>query len=215
MPTLRPQWAAIVLAVAAGAWPVAAESHSGPQPAPIANLVRQLGHDKYAEREAAAKKLSEEGVPALDALQRAEASSRDPEVRQRAGQVIRAIAAEWQGTWECVAHHTDGRLVTRSPPYTSRWSFQGLAVTGQTQGDDTVTQRARLEIVDAADHSYTVNYFITEGNGRGVTLLAIAAFRDGQLRFSFRTAKAGAGRPDGFVTKAGDKAMVYVFQRSK
>jgi len=205
----------MALALVAGAGPVPAEPAGGPRPARIASLVRQLGHDKYAEREAAARELSEIGVPALDALQRAEESSRDPEVRQRAGHVIRAIAGEWQGTWECVAHHTDGGLVTRHPPYTSRWSFQGLAATGQTQGDDTVTQRARLEIVEAGDHSYKVNYVITEGNGRGETLLAVATFRDGQLRFSFRTARSGAVRPDGFVTKAGDKTMVYVFQRCK
>jgi hypothetical protein len=205
----------MALAVVVGAGPVPAEPNSGPQPARIANLVRQLGHDKYAEREAAAKELSEMGVPALDALQLAEASSRDPEVQQRAGQAIREIAADWQGTWECVAHHAVGRFVTRDRPYTSRWSFDGLAMTGRTQGDDTVTQRVQLEIVEAGDHSYKVNYVITEGNGRGETLLGIAAFRDGQVRFSFRTAGSGIGRPDGFVTKAGDKAMVYVFQRSK
>lgn len=215
MRTIPARWATIVLTVATAAGPVSAEPTKRSQPERIADLVRQLGHDKFREREAAAKELSEIGVPALDALQRAAASSRDPEIRQRAGHVIRAIAADWQGTWECVAHHADGKLVTRAPPYTSRWSFLGLAMTAQTQGDGTVTQRGRLEIVEAGDHSYKVNYVIIEGNGRGETLLGIAAFKDGQLRFSFRTAKSGAGRPDGFVTKAGDKVMVYVFQRSK
>jgi hypothetical protein len=146
---------------------------------------------------------------------RAEASGRDPDVRQRAGRVIRAIAAEWQGTWECVAHHADGRLVTRNPPYTSRRTFRGPVVAGQAQGDAAVPQRGRPELAEAGDHVYEVTDVPTEGNGRGETALGIAAFRDGQLRFSFRPAGPGAGRPAGFVSEGGDQVVASVCQQAE
>jgi hypothetical protein len=182
----------------------------------VVRLIKQLGDDEFDKREAASKELKAVGVPALEALQKAEESSDDIEIRQRAKQLIRAITAEWQGTWECVADHYDGKLTVRNPPYTSRWSFEGFDVIGQTSGDFvTVTQRGTLKIVESGEKYFKVNIEYTEGEGKGETLVGIADFREGQLRFSFRRASSGAGRPDEFVTKTGDKVMVYVFQKPK
>lgn len=57
----------------------------------IDGLVRRLGSDAYAEREAAGKELEAVGGPALDALRKAATTDEDPEVRQRAADVFKRI----------------------------------------------------------------------------------------------------------------------------
>jgi len=59
--------------------------------AEIATLVKQLGDDSYAVREAAQKKLIEIGPPARDAVAAA-VESKDPEVSTRAKAILEAIA---------------------------------------------------------------------------------------------------------------------------
>jgi uncharacterized protein (TIGR03067 family) len=78
----------------------------------IARLIKQLGDDRFATREAASRELVAIGKPALPALRRAAASSDDPEMRRRAEQIVRdvthrifAVAAKnelatWEGIWE-------------------------------------------------------------------------------------------------------------------
>jgi RNA polymerase sigma factor (sigma-70 family) len=56
----------------------------------IGRLIRQLGSDRFAEREKATKELDKIGAPALDALREA-ARSGDPEVRRRAGELANKI----------------------------------------------------------------------------------------------------------------------------
>jgi hypothetical protein len=58
----------------------------------IAALVRQLGDNKFAKREVAHKELETLGEAALEALRQAALASNDVEVRQRAGQLITALA---------------------------------------------------------------------------------------------------------------------------
>jgi hypothetical protein len=73
----------------------------------VARLIKQLGHDRFAKREAASKELDVIGEPALDALRMAAASNADPEVRRRAETALRMISArvgvkmlaKWEGTW--------------------------------------------------------------------------------------------------------------------
>jgi hypothetical protein len=57
----------------------------------INELIKELGHNKYAKREAATKELAVMGPAALDALRKAAASSEDPEVKKRAEAVIKMI----------------------------------------------------------------------------------------------------------------------------
>jgi tetratricopeptide (TPR) repeat protein len=54
----------------------------------IDRLIRQLGSEKFDEREAALKRLKQIGAPALGALREAARKSSDAEVRRRAEQLI-------------------------------------------------------------------------------------------------------------------------------
>src|SRR5215813_7196576 len=56
----------------------------------IARLVRQLGSDKFKERQEASRRLKEIGAPALDALYQAMSSS-DTELRHRAEAILAVI----------------------------------------------------------------------------------------------------------------------------
>jgi uncharacterized protein (TIGR03067 family) len=73
----------------------------------IAGLIKQLGEDSFAGREAASRELTAIGEPARAALRNAAATSTDAEIRRRAEQVARDIAAaaktelaKWAGAWE-------------------------------------------------------------------------------------------------------------------
>jgi WD40 repeat protein len=59
----------------------------------IAGLIKQLGDDHFARREAASKELEALGKPALRALLQAAASSDDVEIRRRAKHAFEAIGA--------------------------------------------------------------------------------------------------------------------------
>ena len=127
------------------------------------------------------------------------------------------VLEKLKGGWECVAEHKDGKLEERSPPYTSRWFFEGEGVfKGRTGADpNEVTQSGIWTIVEVGENSFKMNIDITEGEGKGETYVGIADFSKDRLRWSFRGAKPGGGRPDEFVTKEGDKVRVYTFQRIK
>lgn len=70
-----------------------------PQPTPrkddkpdrVAELIHQLGHARFARREAAIKELTTVGEPALPALRKAAANDADLEIRRRAKDVIKLI----------------------------------------------------------------------------------------------------------------------------
>jgi hypothetical protein len=62
------------------------------KPERVAALIRELGDDAFAKREAASKALEAIGRPALFALHEAVASSDSAETRRRAERLIRAIA---------------------------------------------------------------------------------------------------------------------------
>src|SRR5262249_32206034 len=57
----------------------------------VARLIRQLGHNVFAQREAASKELDAIGEPALGALRKAAASSDDLEIRRRAQRIVAAV----------------------------------------------------------------------------------------------------------------------------
>src|SRR5579862_1540672 len=54
-------------------------------------LIKELGDDSFTKREAADKRLAEIGEPALELLRKAAQDNPDPEVRQRAEQLVRQI----------------------------------------------------------------------------------------------------------------------------
>ena len=83
--------ACLGLALSLLAWATAPAAE--PDAARIAQLIRQLGSERFAEREAASRALEAIGGRALDALHHAAATDSDLEVRRRAGAVGQAIEA--------------------------------------------------------------------------------------------------------------------------
>src|SRR6516164_7464521 len=57
----------------------------------VAALIRQLGDEKFATRQASSNELEAIGEPALDALRKAAASGGNAEIRRRAEQLVRVI----------------------------------------------------------------------------------------------------------------------------
>lgn len=62
--------------------------------ADIRKLIEQLGDDDLTRRREASKRLEEIGTPALELLRKAEDGHRDPDVKLRAGLIVRAIEAK-------------------------------------------------------------------------------------------------------------------------
>jgi hypothetical protein len=84
----------------------------------VERLIKQLGSDRFRQREAATKRLEEIGEPALDALYKA-ADSADAEVRRRAEYIVNKLYPELRLTghtgavWSvCVS--ADGKRVLTS-----------------------------------------------------------------------------------------------------
>src|SRR5436853_7002627 len=95
----RRPWVRLVLLLTVCACLRGGESPPGPGPAENSNptsaeidrLIRQLGSQRFAERETAAKSLDAISYPALNALRNAEARDKDLEVRRRAAVLILRI----------------------------------------------------------------------------------------------------------------------------
>jgi len=99
----------VAVVVVAGASLLYAQPAQETMTARVARLIRQLGHDDFAKREAASKELDAIGEPALDALRTAAASDGDAEIRRRAERIVESIMgrvraaaaklARWEGEW--------------------------------------------------------------------------------------------------------------------
>jgi hypothetical protein len=96
----------------------------------VNELIQELGHAKFAKRQAASKELTGMGPVALDALRKAAASSKDAEIRRRAEGVIQVIVKAQKSalldrslvneTEWLVAGFEDGRL---GQPHPVPWVF--------------------------------------------------------------------------------------------
>jgi WD40 repeat protein len=94
----------LLLVLSLPAW---SDTPAKAQPSSVERLIKQLGSNDFAEREAASRKLEEIGEPALEALQKAAAESSDGEVRRRAKQVVESVEARMYGELRCFKGHTD------------------------------------------------------------------------------------------------------------
>jgi hypothetical protein len=65
------------------------------QPSEIDGLIQQMGSPKFAEREAASKRLEAIGAPAAEALRKAATASPDIEIRRRAQKLL--AGKDWPG----------------------------------------------------------------------------------------------------------------------
>jgi hypothetical protein len=72
-------------------FPLVFAAAASPDPQAIAEYIRKLGHERYAERQAAWKALEEIGRPALDALKQAAGRDEDPEIQRRARELVHLI----------------------------------------------------------------------------------------------------------------------------
>lgn len=79
----------------------------------IDKLIDQLGHDELAKRREASKRLEEIGMPALEKLQGAERKHRDPDVKLRAGLLVRAIENKGWGEASNIVGTTRGYWFNR------------------------------------------------------------------------------------------------------
>jgi transposase len=84
--------AVVALALVAGVGSLRGNSGKAAKSDRVATLIKQLGDDAFATREAASKELVDIGEPALPALRKAATSSDDLEIRRRAERIIQAIA---------------------------------------------------------------------------------------------------------------------------
>src|SRR5712692_8350513 len=75
----------------------------------LLKLIEQLGDEEFLKREAASQALEAIGEPAWDTLAEAAKSSKDPEIRQRAENLIRRIGTRCYGGLRfCLPGHTGG-----------------------------------------------------------------------------------------------------------
>src|SRR5262249_26245961 len=87
--------------------PALSQSPTKAEPSEIERLIKQLGSDNFAEREAASKALEAIGEPALEALKKAATESVDAEVRRRAKQMVQSVEAKLYRELRCFYGHTD------------------------------------------------------------------------------------------------------------
>jgi hypothetical protein len=128
------------------------------------------------------------------------------------------IIEKLQGGWECVADHMNGKFTERRPPYTSKIFFEegGVFKARTAEDPNVVTASGIWTIVEVRDNHFKMNVDITEGKESvGETFVGIAKFDQGNLIWSNRSATAGGGRPDGFVSKEGDPIRVYTLRKIK
>lgn len=79
-------FAGLTLVLTLGAFVVAA-----PDDTDVERLVKQLGSDKFKEREAATNALAKIGKPAVNALRKAATGNGDLEIRRRAANLLQAL----------------------------------------------------------------------------------------------------------------------------
>jgi HEAT repeat protein len=90
-PSLHNSLLPVVLALALSQ--ASAAAPPSPEPADIERLVKQLGSERFEEREAADKALEKTGEPALEAL-RGAVRSPDAEIRHRAARSVETVVAQ-------------------------------------------------------------------------------------------------------------------------
>jgi uncharacterized protein (TIGR03067 family) len=183
----------------------------------VARLVKQLGHDEFAEREAASRKLDAIGEPVLDALRKA-TSDDNVEIRRRAASLCDAITGriraavtrkeleKLQGAWSLVSMEMNGkRIMGEDNDFVltfkgDKWS---LHVNGGLSQAGTVQQ---IEV--KAKHN-AIDLPIKEGNNVGTTATSIYAVEGNLLRYL----NCGEPRATEFATKPGDGRTYSILRR--
>ena len=183
----------------------------------IARLIKQLGDDAFAKREAATKELKDIGAPALAALRKAVASSDDLEIRRRAESICETIAeaaakaelAKLQGVWTVASYEIGGKqlpgmdklstLTIAGDKWVARWAKDE----GRVQ-----VESGALRIVNTEKSPLAIDFVHLDGPHKGSTVFAISLVDSGTFKFCYHV--RAEDRPTRFVTKAGDTSCGLV-----
>jgi hypothetical protein len=141
----------------------------------IARLIKQLGDDAFAKRQAASKELDAIGQPAVAALRKAAESSGDVEIRRRAHEVIQALRvrgeraelSKWEGMWR----RSHGVALTIKG---DRWTW---LVGGKPYSS------GQIRVVQL-QYQVKADFVHTAGPAKGYSAKAIVQIRDGALYYS-------------------------------
>jgi uncharacterized protein (TIGR03067 family) len=186
---------------------------------PILELVRQLGHEEFVQRERAGQQLLALGEEALSALRRAAASDTDPEIRWRAEQIVQSTLAnmsaaatqralaELQGKWTLVSSEAGGqRTGGENKDYVfafqgDKWSIHAGGLLSQGGTVTRIEVKEKLNAIDLA---------ITEGANVGVTAISVYAVEGDTLKYI----NSAEPRATEFTTKPGDGRGYQIFRRA-
>jgi uncharacterized protein (TIGR03067 family) len=183
----------------------------------IARLIRQLGDDAFAKREAASKELEAIGAPALAALRKAAASSDDLEIRRRAERITDAIAeatakaelAKLQGVWTVASYEVEGKQLPGKDKRSTmtitgdKWVLKWAKEDGGVQVESGI-----LKIVNPEKGPVAVDFVHLDGPHKGSTVFAIGRVDGDTFKFCYHV--RAEARPTEFVTKAGDTSCGLV-----
>jgi uncharacterized protein (TIGR03067 family) len=187
----------------------------------IARLIRQLGDDEFAKREAASKELKAIGVAALVALRKAD-SSDDPEIRSRAKRIADAVVAaaavanldKLQGVWAVTTYEIEGK------PLPGKGKESTLTITGRRwvmkwakkEGGEQV-ESGILTVVNSEKSAVAVDWVHLDGPHKGATVFAICRVDRGTLTFCYSVRPDD--RPTEFATTNGDRGRgLIAFSRN-
>jgi uncharacterized protein (TIGR03067 family) len=203
-----------ILLAAQGGTPRAAPGTEAEAEA-IARLIKQLGDDAFARREAATGRLKEIGEPALEALRQAAASDSDPEIRARAERIVQAIAAvvtnrelkNLQGTWILVSRAEGGQVIRANGDGTTM-TYTGNQWAWKNGG--TVAQAGTWNVVATGKTATSYNRHVTEGFNLGAGAMGIFRLEGDTFQYC-----EGPSRPKDFATKRGDGCYCCTWKRAK
>jgi hypothetical protein len=142
--------AVVALALVAGVGSPRGDSGTAAESDRVAALIKQLGDDRFAKREAASKELEDIGEPALAALRKAATSRDDLEIRRRAERVIQTITTR----------AADAAVQRELAAFKGKWNVEftnGVKEVGQIRRDRTAsvaeplrTSSGKVEIKDGS-----------------------------------------------------------------
>ncbi len=177
----------------------------------IARLIKQLGDDAFARREAASKELEAIGAPALAALRKAAVSSDDAEISSQAKRIgaraaeaaAKSELAKLQGVWTVVSYKVEGKQI-RGEDKRCTMTITGDKWVGKWAKDDGGVQveSGILKIVGPEKSPLAVDLVHLDGPDKGSTVYAIVGVDGDKFKYCYRD--RAEDRPTEFVTKAGD-----------
>jgi uncharacterized protein (TIGR03067 family) len=188
----------------------------------IAGLIKQLGDDNFARREAASRELAAIGEPALAALRQAAASSDDLETRRRAEQIVREVtgralarAAQLEfealrGTWYSASTEAGG-VRQSGENKADQHSFTGDQWV--CKNGEAVVQAAMLRVIEVGDKLVKIDFVITEGFQKGDTWVGIYERSGDELKWCGGYVGEGRMRPTTMATRPGDGYFLRSLKR--